>query len=145
MSRKYTRHTKESLEPICKESISYREVLGKLGLRCTGGNYKNLQHNIDKFNIDISHMKHQAHNQGKELVPFESLTKIASIKARLFAEGHTSCDICGIKEWNGRSITLELDHVNGDNRNHSRENLRILCPNCHSQTPTYRNRKRQVT
>lgn len=51
------------------------------------------------------------------------------------------CDECGITdEWNGKPITLELDHIDGDNRNHHIENLRILCPNCHSQTPTFRGR-----
>ena len=50
------------------------------------------------------------------------------------------CEICRISEWCGKPITLELDHVNGDNKNHSLENIRLLCPNCHSQTPTWRGR-----
>ena len=49
---------------------------------------------------------------------------------------------CGITNWLGQEITLELDHINGNNSDHRIENLRILCPNCHSQTPTYRSKKR---
>ena len=44
--------------------------------------------------------------------------------------------------WCGKEITLELDHINGDNRDHRVQNLRLLCPNCHSQTDTWRGRNK---
>lgn len=47
------------------------------------------------------------------------------------------CSICGIDEWQGKKISLQLDHIDGDNHNHRLENLRLVCPNCHSQTDTY--------
>ena len=50
------------------------------------------------------------------------------------------CDICGIKEWHGKKIILELDHINGRRNDNRKENLRFLCPNCHSQTKTFRGR-----
>jgi len=54
------------------------------------------------------------------------------------------CVECGIgNEYNGKPITLELDHINGDNLDNKLENLRILCPNCHSQTPTYKSKNRK--
>lgn len=49
-----------------------------------------------------------------------------------------SCSVCGITEWNNSRITLELDHINGDGTNNNMDNLRLLCPNCHSQTDTYK-------
>ena len=53
------------------------------------------------------------------------------------------CCKCGNEgEWLGQLISLELDHINGDNDDNRLENLRIMCPNCHSQTPTFRNRSR---
>ena len=48
------------------------------------------------------------------------------------------CEECEIKEWNGKSISFELEHIDGNRFNHKIENLKILCPNCHSQTKTYR-------
>lgn len=47
------------------------------------------------------------------------------------------CFECGIKEWNGKELSLQVDHINGDASNNNPDNLRLLCPNCHSQTDTY--------
>ena len=48
------------------------------------------------------------------------------------------CEVCGVEEWLGNPLSFELDHIDGDRTNHRLENLRIICPNCHSQTETYR-------
>ena len=72
-----------------------------------------------------------------------SALNLMNIKNRLIAEGikDAICESCGIGEnWNGKDLVLELDHIDGNNTNNSLENLRILCPNCHSQTPTFRGR-----
>lgn len=68
------------------------------------------------------------------------------LKKRLIREGYKNnkCEECGISEWNGKSITMELDHVDGNNGNNTLNNLKILCPNCHSQTPTFRGRNINV-
>ena len=47
------------------------------------------------------------------------------------------CEICGLSEWNGKPIPLQLDHIDGNSHNHLFENLRMICPNCHAQTETY--------
>ena len=62
------------------------------------------------------------------------------LKKRLIKEGlkTNQCEECKITEWNGKAIVMELDHIDGDRTNHSLENLKILCPNCHSQTETFR-------
>ena len=52
-----------------------------------------------------------------------------------------TCSKCGIKEWNGKPIIMELDHLNGITNDGRLENLSMKCPNCHSQTPNYKNRK----
>ncbi len=61
--------------------------------------------------------------------------KLRLFKAKIKDE---KCEICGIIDWLGNKIPLELDHIDGNRTNHRLENLRILCPNCHSQTSTYR-------
>ena len=67
----------------------------------------------------------------------------SKLSRRLVKEGYFEykCSHCSIQDWNDKPLTLELDHIDGDNSNHQLDNLRLLCPNCHSQTPTYRNRK----
>jgi|688.fasta_scaffold1112680_1 hypothetical protein len=140
--RKYTKWQKHILEDIVKNSISYAQCLDKMGLVQAGGNYANLQRNIDRFDIDTSHMLGQAHNKGKELKSFDGLIKPAAIKKRLIREHNHQCQKCLNTTWNDLPITLELEHIDGNNRNNSKENLMLLCPNCHSQTPTWRNRKR---
>lgn len=66
------------------------------------------------------------------------------LKNRLLKEGiiENRCSICRISNWNNRIINLELDHIDGNRVNHALANLRLLCPNCHSQTDTYRSKNR---
>jgi 5-methylcytosine-specific restriction endonuclease McrA len=71
----------------------------------------------------------------------------ATVRRRLLLDGvlQNQCSICGLSEWQGRAIAMHIDHINGVCDDHRLENLRMLCPNCHSQTPTYggRNVKRR--
>lgn len=144
MTRKYTKWTKEKLEPIVKESISYAECLDKMMLKKAGGNYATIQRLIDKFDLDDSHFLGQAHNRGKEFKSFDDLINPPSIKKRLISELGHKCTKCKNETWLDEPITLELEHIDGNNRNNSRENLTLLCPNCHSQTSTWRNRTRDL-
>lgn len=66
-------------------------------------------------------------------------------KAALVAEGAVKncCSECGVEKWRGKRITFDLDHEDGDQTNNDRRNLRLLCPNCHSQTPTWRGRNKR--
>lgn len=65
------------------------------------------------------------------------------VKQRLLNEQDRVCLICGIFDWNGNSLTLHLDHIDGNHSNWSRGNLRMICPNCHSQTSTYGGRNKR--
>lgn len=71
----------------------------------------------------------------------------AAVRRRLLRDGvfQNACFTCGLTEWRGEPISMHIDHINGKRDDHRLENLRMLCPNCHSQTPTYggRNVKRR--
>jgi len=68
------------------------------------------------------------------------------LRQRLISEGikTAKCDECGIENWQNKPISFHLDHINGNNRDNRFENLEVLCPNCHSQTPTYAKRKQSI-
>lgn len=57
--------------------------------------------------------------------------------------GEAKCEICGIKTWLGKPIVLQIHHLDGNHKNNSVDNLQLLCPNCHTQTDTYSNKKRK--
>ena len=75
-----------------------------------------------------------------EATSFEDLSSGLKAK-RVLEEQNGICLHCGLNKWNDKLLTLEIDHVDGDGQNEVRENLRYLCPNCHSQTPTWRKKK----
>lgn len=75
-------------------------------------------------------------------VPFESLS-FERLRKRVIYEQNERCNVCGISEWVGKPISLELEHKDGNHHNNTRTNLEALCPNCHSQTATFRGRNKQ--
>lgn len=103
------------------------------------------------LNIDYSHFKGRGWNKGVEVVsttkiPIEQILVKDStyqntdrLRKRLVKEGYKTyrCEICGITEWLGKPLSLQLHHVNGINNDNRLENLLIICPNCHSQTENF--------
>lgn len=130
---------------------SRAEVLRRLHLPVTASAYRALHRSLTRAEIDVADLPGQAWSRGRrdvKRVPLEGLLvvgrarTVGHIKRRLLQEGvlEACCSSCGIREWLGLPAPLELDHVNGDRRDNRLENLRLLCPNCHAQTPTYRGR-----
>jgi hypothetical protein len=148
----------EELLVAVKSSISIAQVLVKLGLKPQGSNYKTMHRYFAKYNIDTTHLLGKAHLKGQTrpnlkkpikefLVKDDTVSvKTESLKKRLIKEQllDYSCSICMISSWLDRELVLHLDHINGDAFDNRIENLRLLCPNCHSQTDTYCGKKNRL-
>lgn len=76
-------------------------------------------------------------NAGKRYADF-SVNGKGNHKNALISERGYYCEGCGLSEWRGKPIVLELEHKNGDRKDNTKDNLELLCPNCHAQTPTWR-------
>lgn len=74
----------------------------------------------------------------------EAKTSTCAKRMLLAKRGHR-CEGCGLTEWLGSLIPLELHHVDGDSDNNKEVNLQLLCPNCHAFTPTFKSRNRMAT
>lgn len=137
---------------LIKESLSLREVCLKAGLVVTTGNYDTLKRIIKDNNIDISHFKRCSlgiYKEPKELKDYlveNSTIKSYKLKNRLFKEQikEKKCESCGLTEWMGKPINLQLHHINGDNTDNRIENLQILCPNCHSYTDNFSGKNQKM-
>ena len=148
--------TTNQLKDAVKNSFSLRQVIAKLNLVEAGGNYDQIKRYIKENNLNSGHFKGKAWNKGMRGIgkPIHSLEKILTkrstyqsykLKKRLFRANLKSptCEMCGWAQQalDGR-LPLELDHINGDRHDNRLENLRILCPNCHSLQSTHRGRNR---
>lgn len=140
--------SKEYLESLVKASTTFSQVLKALGYHERGGRpWNNLKKRLEELNIDISHFKGKAHgtSQTKKYELLDILCENStysnnrSLKNRLLKEGlkENKCEICGITEWLGNPISLQLHHINGVNNDNRLQNLQLLCPNCHSQTDNF--------
>ena len=145
----------EQVAEAAKTSFSIRETMIKLGLSATGGGYYVIKKFIANNNIDISHFSGKMWSKGKVIGPrrpiedyLENRASINShkLKQKLIAAGifEHRCYRCGLSEWLGEKIPLELEHINGDHYDNTLSNLTLLCPNCHSFTPTYRGKKLKI-
>lgn len=80
-----------------------------------------------------------------EQKPFESIKHTGTIKNLLIRERGHVCECCGLNVWLGAPITIELEHVDGNGLHNNRENLKLLCPNCHSQTDTWKGKNKNFS
>ncbi len=134
-------YTDEALAAAVRDSTSMRQVGIRLGFK---GAPKSALGHIERLGLSTEHftvgqMTLEVLNEKRGPVSGRV------IKACLLRNGYKEeCSTCGISEWCGEPAPLQIDHINGDPWDQAISNLRILCANCHAQTPTYGAKKRDT-
>ena len=134
---------------VAKDSYSVCDAMLKLGLVPMGGNHKLYKRRFTALGVKFKTREHTTGRRreisdylvlnGPEIAPLK-------LKKRLLREGikQEICEVCNQgPNWNNKPLTLQLDHKDGNGRNNQLENLRIICPNCHTQTLTFSGRNRK--
>ena len=158
-STRFAKLTRDELEPLVARSTSYAQVLVLLDLPESGRPQRELSARLRELSIDTTHFRGSGWARGetrashpavelatrKRMRPDDDVFVAnaaplngRNIVMRMLARGvQYLCASCGISEWQGKRLVLHIDHINGINNDNRFENLRLLCPNCHSQTDTY--------
>jgi hypothetical protein len=151
------RYTDQEIIEAVQSSFSLRQVLRILRLSPTGANYKGMYGHFARLGLGTSHFTGKAHLRGKHhswkpkrplgeiLVRNSTVHNPTKLKRRLLREGFlvNRCYECDLEPlWQDKPLVMVLDHRNGDNSDWRIENLRLLCPNCNSQQPTFAGKNR---
>jgi 5-methylcytosine-specific restriction endonuclease McrA len=158
MANKIYELTDEQFIELIKNSGNIAEVLFKLGCSVKGNSwgYSQVKQRMTDLNIGYDLFKGKKAaieiNQFCKRLDRDLILRENCRHSRQALRRHIisnkllpyKCAICGVTEWNGKTLSLEIDHINGINNDNRLENLRFLCPNCHSQTSTYGSRNRQI-
>lgn len=148
--RKKIKVSDEQIIEVALNSQSAASAAAKLGIK-----YETYRIHAKRLSVFNTNQSGKGTNKPKE----EGLGKISlsdifegkhpqyqsnKLRKRLFSEKikEEKCELCGLTEWLGKKLSLEVDHKDGNRYNHSLSNLQILCPNCHSQTDTYRGKNK---
>ena len=154
------KYDETKLRELVKQSTNMAHLLSLYNIIPAGGNYHTMYRQLKHFNIDVSHwgtskqrqghLKGKTHNWNYKTPLSEIMIKntkwggsSSKLRPRLIKEGifEKKCYKCNLTKWLDNPIPLELEHINGDGFDYRKENLTLLCPNCHALTPTYRRRK----
>jgi 5-methylcytosine-specific restriction endonuclease McrA len=143
------KYTREALGKAVAESKSMADVCRYFGRRPHGSVYQHIRSRVRRLNLDTSHFLGKAAKAGKNNSTFRKADSILVNGYSDRAKSHQlrramleigvvyKCYTCGISDWLGSDLRLQVDHVDGNWSDCRRENVRFLCPNCHSQTSNF--------
>ena len=152
------KYTDADIAHAVAHSATYTETMQRLGMTQTGGTHVNLVARIKQAGISTGHFTSRAWARGRPAPSRRSAADIlvaqdrgrsktrADLLRRALLEvgAEEACSVCHLgTRWHGKPLQLQVDHINGDRFDHREENLRFICPNCHSQTPTFGSRNRK--
>ena len=150
--KRWEKFTKEEIECFVKESKNYVQLAQKIGYNESPNNgsaYRAVHQMIDELSLDVSHFTGQRRNknkvdidkykQGRALNSGQALRDLIILRSK-------KCEQCGLTEWQGQEIPLEVHHKDGNHLNSELSNLVLLCRNCHALTKNYgsKNRRSEV-
>ncbi len=140
--------TDEKIIEICRSSLSMTGAAVKLGIHFNTLKRRAILLGVYTPNAAGKGLT-KIKRDGFDKIPLSEILEglhpqyqTNKLRIRLIKENikEEKCEICKITEWNGKPVSFELDHINGIRHDHRLKNLRIICPNCHSQTHTYRSK-----
>jgi hypothetical protein len=147
------KYTKEEFINAWNSYESIEEAIRQLDLSPYGSTYNTMNDTANELGLTRKHMTGQGWNVGdkfglikRNTIPLDEIliedstySNGAGLKKKLFAAGlfERKCYRCNLKEWMGEPIPIQLEHINGVHNDNRIDNLTLLCPNCHAQTPTY--------
>ena len=143
------KYSKEELNLIVSESFSKAELMRKLGYKSSYGRpWEVVKIRLNQLNICFTHFTDKTtEKRDSENIFIENSTACQSVLRRYYLKMDCieyKCSICGQEPfWNGKKLTLTLDHINGKNKDNRLENLRWVCPNCDRQLPTYGSKNKE--
>ena len=147
------RHSEQRLREAVALSRSVKDVVRHLGVSQVGGNHAHISRRIATLGIDTSHFARVPPRRGDRVhrdvlalrSPEQGRVPGRRLRRALIRRGVADrCALCGTgPEWNGQPLRLEVDHISGAWWDNRIENIRLLCPNCHAATDTYRGRRRR--
>jgi hypothetical protein len=146
------RWTDAQLALAVMSNVGMSGVLRALGLSRGPANWRSIARRISTLGLDTSHFRGKAHGttRPRNIRPLDQILHkdtaypSATLRKRLVSAGllRNECSECGAPPiWRNKPLTLQLDHINGDPFDNRLLNLRILCPNCHAQTETFKGGK----
>lgn len=153
------KYSNEQISEAVKKALSVFDVLRTLGIPLnSGGSHYHISQRIKKLSLDTSHFLGRSancksrHKGGPKARSPEEILVLSTrkehtktLRKALLAIGRKEVCECGQEPvWNCKPLVLQIEHINGNNLDNRRENLTFLCPNCHTQTPTYGALKKKI-